>query len=173
MTKGPSLKSMEACPSLPTWLDVCVCVCLFHLLGVFSVSRASRKKNQKRRKCNCLWMKSSRPPDFSPGRVLCLCVSSLSCFLSGLLRRKNKELVRVFYLLGNHLWTRQVWNQAYIARCLSVSSPKHRLPLGKTLLLFKTRKQGVLVEAASSEVRDDPWLPACFPLFWEDLTARH
>lgn len=43
----------------------------------------------------------------------------------------------------------------------------------KDFITFQNKRAGSLVEAASSEVRDDPWLLACFPLFWEDLTAWH
>lgn len=40
-------------------------------------------------------------------------------------------------------------------------------------ITFQNKRAGSFLQAAAFEIRDDPWLPACFPLLWENLTARH
>lgn len=41
----------------------------------------------------------------------------------------------------------------------------------KDFITFQNKRAGSFLQAASCEFRDDPWRPARFPLFWENLST--
>lgn len=63
---------------------------------------------------------------------------------------------------------------ACVQICCSSRFPSETLPSSrKDFITFQNRRAGSFLRAATSEVKDDPWLPAWFPLFWENLAACH